>query len=138
MKLLRYMREGISHLVIIFAAMLLTFWVTDRFNTAMAFINHPMTKGLMGLFVLCAVAVSLFLLLDRRSALRAARLGVGIFNLILSAYLFVLLVWDLVAPERVLFGSDLVKFYLLGTVICAIAASVFGICCRRMSLEKTA
>lgn len=36
----------LPHLCIVISLMLLIFFVTDRFNSAMAFINHAMTKRL--------------------------------------------------------------------------------------------
>lgn len=136
MKLVRYMKEWISHLTLIFAVMLLTFWVTDRFNTAMAFINHDMTKGLMLAFSLCSLAVAIFLLTDRTPYVRKARAVMGIVTLIGAVGLAALLVIDRMAPEQLLFVGDAVKFTLLGVVLCGIVTSVLGIASRRASAPK--
>lgn len=136
MKIVKYMKEWISHLTLIFAVMLLTFWVTDRFNTAMAFINHDMTKGLMLIFSLCSMAVAIFLLTDRTPYVRKARAVMGIVTLIGGVGLAALLVIDRTSPQLLLFVGDTVKFYLCGTLLLAVASSVLGIASRRASAPK--
>ena len=136
MKIVQYMKEWISHLTLIFAVMLLTFWVTDRFNSAMAFINHDMTKGLMLAFALCSLSVAIFLLTDRTAYVRKARLVFGILTLIGAVGLAVLLVIDRTSPQLLLFVGDAVKFYLFGTLLLAVTSSVLGIASRRASAPK--
>lgn len=131
MKFKRYLVEILSHLLIIWSVMLLTFWVTDRFNTAMAFINHFMTKGLLWGFALVNLAVVGFLAADRRSPLGSLRKGVGILSTVLSVGMMLFLGIDLAKPALLLFTNDLVKFYLLGFVLCGLFGAVLGIVCRR-------
>lgn len=131
MKFKRYLVEILSHLLIIWSVMLLTFWVTDRFNTAMAFINHSMTKGLLFGFALVNLVIVGGLMADRKSPLSALRMGVGILSGLLTAGMIVLLGLELAKPELLLFVNDLCKGYLLGFVLCGLFGSVLGIVCRR-------
>ena len=48
------LKRLIPHAVIIISAMYVVFFLIDRVNASMAFINNPITKGL--LLVLCALA----------------------------------------------------------------------------------
>ena len=49
------MRKLLPHATIIIAAMYLVFFVIDRFNEPMAFVNNRMTKDL--LLAMCAMSV---------------------------------------------------------------------------------
>ncbi len=123
----RMIKECISHLSVIWAMMLLTFWVTDRFNTAMAFINHPMTKGLLLVFALSITAIAILLLTHRKNSLTPLQVGMAIPTLLIAAGLMVLLMADYFAPKLLLFVSEIVKGYLLGTILCGLAIAIFGI-----------
>ena len=56
----------LPHLCIVLAVMLLTFFVTDRFNRAMAFINNDITKWLLAVFCVLAIFVSVLLIIRQR------------------------------------------------------------------------
>ncbi|MDD3243735.1 MAG: hypothetical protein PHD32_08440 [Eubacteriales bacterium] len=61
------LRKIIPHATIILATMMLVFFCIDRVNTAMAFINNDITKWLLCLFSICAIATSVYLIAsDRR------------------------------------------------------------------------
>ncbi len=112
----------IPHLCIIIALMLLTFFVTDRFNTAMAFINHSMTKCLLTGYLLLLCACLLLLLLRRRVRQSMLRLFLCLVLALLTGSMSVLLIVDFVRPSLLLFTYDPVK--------CLIAAlSLAGILC---------
>ena len=68
-------RKLLPHAVIIISMMYFVFFFIDKVNTAMNFINNPLTKGL--LFALCvlSIAQSVMLIGDnrRRERLRASR-----------------------------------------------------------------
>lgn len=48
----------LPHLVIILSVMILTFFVIDRFNEAMAFLNNDITKCLAALLALLSLTLS--------------------------------------------------------------------------------
>lgn len=48
----------LPHLVIILSVMILTFFVIDRFNEAMAFLNNDITKCLAALLALLSLILS--------------------------------------------------------------------------------
>ena len=132
----RFFKEAPSHLSLIWALMLLTFWITDRFNSAMAFINHPLTKGLLTLFALATMLMALILLTDRTSLSLPWRIVLSLPTFLLSAGLAVLPVLDHKNPRLLLFVNDTVKFYLLGVVLWGLFIAVFGICRRRAAWNK--
>lgn len=66
------LRKLLPHAAIILSAMYFVFFFIDRVNSAMAFIDNDITKGL--LFALCVISVINSVLLirdDRRRARRA-------------------------------------------------------------------
>jgi len=107
----------------------LTLFITDRFNTSMAFVNHNYTKAL----ALAAVAV--FAL----TALSALASGLGspairLFMLItafLEVALLVLILVDRYVPSAILFTKDPVKFTFA-------AVAVFGLVTALMLQMKNA
>lgn len=64
------LRKLLPHAAIILSGMYFVFFFIDRVNSAMAFINNRITKGL--LFALCVVAVieSIWLIRDERNKVR--------------------------------------------------------------------
>lgn len=67
------LRKLLPHAAIILSAMYLVFFLIDRVNKAMAFINNEITKHL--LLVLCAIAVieALWLIRDERRKVRQSQ-----------------------------------------------------------------
>ena len=59
-----------AHLSLVLGLMLLAFYITDLYNTAMAFINHPMTKTLASILSVLVIGVSAWLILQRRGLLQ--------------------------------------------------------------------
>jgi hypothetical protein len=58
----------LPHLSIILSGMLLTFFIIDRVNTAMAFINNDITKWLIGISaVLSMIVAGMLIHCQRRS-----------------------------------------------------------------------
>ena len=133
----KFFKEALSHLTVIWGVMLLTFWVTDQFNSAMAFINHDMTKGLFLAFALTALAVGLFLVTDRTPLYRSLRIGGGAFSLVCSVSVITLVVLDHYAPRLLLFVNDGVKIALLGAILGGICAAILGIAYRRSAYNQS-
>ena len=64
------LRKLLPHAALILSAMYLVFFCIDRVNSAMLFINNPITKGLLlALCTVCAVE-SVWLIRDDRRAQR--------------------------------------------------------------------
>lgn len=133
----RLCKEAISHLTVIWGLMLLTFWVTDQFNSAMAFINHDMTKGLLFAFALTTLSVGLFLVTDRAPLWQPLRTGIGALSLLGAAGVIALLIVDRYFPRLLLFVNDGVKFALLCAILWGICAAILGICYRRVAYNQT-
>lgn len=64
------LRKYLPHAAIILSGMYLVFFLIDRVNSAMAFINNPITKRLI--LALCAIACleSVWLIRDERRKVR--------------------------------------------------------------------
>lgn len=56
----------LPHLTIILAGMFLVFCIIDRFNTAMHFIDSSLSKGLLFVFCLSALATAALLVAKNR------------------------------------------------------------------------
>ncbi len=115
-----------AHLSVIWSLMLLTFYVTDRYNTAMAFINHDMTKGLT-VFLAVGTAVSaLGLLLHKWAGKRRLllRLCFALPALLTALASAVLVAIDRAVPRYILFTYDSVKGVLALLAVTSIAASI--------------
>ena len=55
----RFFSHLLPHLTIILSVMILTFFVIDRFNEAMAFLNNDITKILTALLALLALILGI-------------------------------------------------------------------------------
>lgn len=53
--------QMLPHVCIVLSVVLMTFFVTDRFNEAMAFINNDMTKWMLCVMCVCTFIVSVML-----------------------------------------------------------------------------
>lgn len=66
-KFLRFLKALLPHLTLILSLMMLTFFVIDLFNDAMAFLNNSLTKNLLGVFSLCAGVLSVLAILENEN-----------------------------------------------------------------------
>ena len=57
------------HINIIISGVYITFYIIDLKNSAMAFINNPVTKFLILVLALCSVVSSIFLIVYQRNSL---------------------------------------------------------------------
>lgn len=97
------------HLTVVISLMILTFFVTDRFNTAMAFINHSMTKRLLVVYLLC-YALCLIDLIRREKVRRSLpQICLSILSILLVGGIAILLALDFAFPARLLLTFDLPK-----------------------------
>lgn len=60
----------LPHINIALAVTLLTLFVTDRFNRAMAFINNDITKWMLAVFCITVVIEAIYLSVIHRKAVR--------------------------------------------------------------------
>lgn len=57
----------LPHVTLILALMMLTFFVIDCFNEAMAFLNNTLTKRLLCVFSVCAIILSVAVIVSREN-----------------------------------------------------------------------
>lgn len=67
------LRKWLPHAAILLSNMYLVFFVLDRVNRAMAFINNGITKGLLVLLSLISIFNACLLIHDRRERIRTAQ-----------------------------------------------------------------
>ncbi|MGI6326567.1 MAG: hypothetical protein ACOX1U_06330 [Saccharofermentanales bacterium] len=60
------LKKVLPHICIIISVMMLTFYVIDRVNSAMSFLNNDIFKNLLLVYCLAVIATSIFLIADNR------------------------------------------------------------------------
>lgn len=65
-KFLNVLENLLPHAVIVSAALLFTCFVVDRFNRAMGFINNNITKWILAVFCLMAIALAVLYIVRQR------------------------------------------------------------------------
>ena len=122
--MLRRIKGLLPHAAILICNMYIVFYLIDRVNKAMNFIDNGLTKGL--LLVLCLIALYNARRLSR-IYLRRNRPGAAALPLlsgVMCAILLLLLPGDLIWPGVNLFLNEAVKLFLLATCV---ASAVCGI-----------
>lgn len=66
MKIFGFLRDLLPHLTIALAIVLLSFFILDRFNRAMAFINNNITKWMLAVFCVLVIAQGVLYIIGRR------------------------------------------------------------------------
>ena len=127
-----------AHFTLILSLMLLTFAITDQFNSAMAFINHPLTKELISALVITNLLTIVSLVLSSGSWGRILRLITGTIWCVLSVATGTILVIDYLYPARILFTLSSVKYLLIALAALSILFSLFTIVCRRKAALQRA
>ena len=56
--MMRYIKSALPHICVILSGLFITFFIVDKFNAEMAFINNDASKLLLLLFCIVSVAVS--------------------------------------------------------------------------------
>ncbi|MBQ8288212.1 MAG: hypothetical protein IJX76_05505 [Clostridia bacterium] len=135
MKIWKMISNACAHLSIVWSLMLLTFYVTDRYNDKMAFINHDMTKGLVTVLAASTLVCAVYLLLLRGRAL-LLRLCLSIPASLAAIASAVLLAVDRIVPRYILFTYDDVKAVLAVLAVTSIAASLLLIVLDRRALRR--
>lgn len=63
---MRTLRNLFPHICLILSGVFITFFILDKFNGEMAFINNDASKLMLLLFCLVSIVVSMMLILQRR------------------------------------------------------------------------
>ena len=63
-KFLSFLTKILPHLLLILGFMLLTFFVIDKINPSMAFLNNNLTKTITALFALLAIIHSVIFIIS--------------------------------------------------------------------------
>ncbi len=69
---MRRVATALPHVCIVLSGMLTTFFVIDRFNSAMQFMDNEGTKWLVFALSLCSVACAILLIASQRREARDA------------------------------------------------------------------
>ena len=124
------------HLSLILSLMLLTFAITDRFNSAMAFINHPMTKHLICVLSVFNLLSAVRLCLVNHPSGRPFRLIIAIGWGLVSLLTAGLLIFDYISPSYILFTKDIVKLHLCLLAAASVLCSILLIAVQRKAVLK--
>ena len=112
------------HLIIITSTLLLTLWVTDRFNGAMHFIAHDMTSWLV--IIVAAVFAfqsAVYLAGTDSKGARLVYKTVAVLGCVIAIYLMTVCLTDLSSGTVPLMLKDSNKFALLGYCIVSVMSS---------------
>lgn len=126
------------HLSLILSLMLLTFSVTDHFNTAMAFINHPMTKTLIAVLAVFNLLTAVRFAFLSEAHTRAVRMIASLTMVVLSFTGATLLCMDEFYPDRALFTTEGVKTVLAVLAVLSVVFSILLIVLQRREAAKLA
>ena len=66
-KFLRFLEALLPHLVLILSLVLLTYFVIDQFNEAMAFLANAITKWMLCLFCILTLTLALVSILRKKN-----------------------------------------------------------------------
>ncbi len=111
-----------STLLCALSLVFLTCFITDRFNTAMAFINNPYTKILL-LWSIPIFAVVLVLTIGQKLAVNPVPILMSQYAIAQIA-LAVLVIVDRFVPSAILFTREPVKILFAAASLLGIAVSV--------------
>ncbi len=124
------------HLCIVISLMLLIFFVTDRFNSAMAFINHAMTKRLLVIELLFCGLCALLLGVGARVYKSKFGILMAILTALLAVIMAVLLLVDHLSPAMLLLTQALAKTVIALLSACSIPSCLLLIRFQRRSTVK--
>lgn len=135
-RFLRGLFTFLPHLVIAVSVTLLTLSITDRFNTAMAFINHPMTKGLILFYCIISLIVCVNLLI-RRLGRTVAGLVPSLVCVLVNVSMLTALLYDRINPAQILFARDLGKnLIMLNTVVSLVHSAYTAAINRSIAMRR--
>ncbi|MBO5779423.1 MAG: hypothetical protein J6R82_07635 [Clostridia bacterium] len=145
MKIWKLASNTCAHLSIVWSLMLLTFYITDRYNPAMAFIDHDMTKGLIVLLSLTTLICVGELLFENRKNRRLLPAISSILAGLSAPAALILIVLDYSMVKRfeaglsrvapLLFTNDYTKGALALLAVTSIAAAISLIVLHRSASE---
>lgn len=137
LKMIRAILYALSHLGIGSGMTLLTFYVVDRFNTAMAFVDHPMSKKLLLAFSIALIVISAVEIAD--IIFRGRKLWLGIIPtlaLMSAACAVCLVTLDALEPERILFTKNAVKTVFAADAVTGVASCICYVAMRRSTKRR--
>lgn len=118
---------AVSHLLLAVSLVFLTLAIADRFNSAMAFINHNFTKKVLFAVLIPEVffsAIMFVCTVRKKKPLRA----VGyLFGALVCTALLTLLTVDFINPKLILFSKKTVKAVIFAVAVIGIFNSVIAI-----------
>lgn len=123
----RYFKAVVAflpHLVIAMSITLLTLSITDHFNTAMAFINHSMTKGLIVIYCLISLSVclSVFVRCIGKNLYRAV---LPLVCTLMAVAMLTAVFYDWTYPREILFAKDSGKVLIFVNTLISLANAVY-------------
>lgn len=125
----------LPHLIIAMSLTLLTLSITDHYNTAMAFINHPMTKRLILIYCLLSLTVCVILMV-RRMNYGIKKIALPLICTAVTVAMLMVLIYDRVYPREILFARDFGKALIFAdTIVSLVNAAYTAAVNRRIALR---
>lgn len=126
----------LPHLIIAMSVTLLTLSITDHYNTAMAFINHPMTKLLLLIYGLLSLAVCVMMIVySMEHGLQKALLP--LICTVASAVLLTALFYDQLYPRDILFVRDFGKTLIFVNTMVSLVNAAYTAKVRRNAAMRS-
>ena len=136
MKCVRSALYVLAHLIVAMSLTLLTLSITNHFNSAMAFIDHDMSKTLMAVLSLSVLIESVFFIpkfvSDRHLLLCLPTVAAALVSILLIC----LLLTDLSDRSLILFTKQFARVVVGISAVSSFFSAVTIICCMRRMSKK--
>lgn len=136
MKVLRRLLLILPHAVIVIALMMLTFSIINKINTAMGFINHPMTEGLLIAFAILTLLADIYLLSYQIAYGRYLLCLIPLPSVLSSIGAILLVLYNHRYPAANILTKPLAENLIIADAIAALIAALFLFAMNRIMLAR--
>lgn len=136
MKFFRFLNALLPHVTIVISLMMLTFSIINKINTAMAFINHYMTKNLMVVFCIVTLLLTAFLTARLIVSGKYLMTALPILAIILTVGLSMVLFYDYTTPRDILFTKAPVENLIIAQSVAALLSGIFASVLNRKAAKR--
>ena len=128
----------LPHCAILICNMYIVFFLIDRVNTAMAFIDNDITKGLLAAMCLISIWCSALLMKKKRRRGRGIRRFIAGLNMLACVGGLLLIAADYIWIKLLIFNGIPAKYAALGVCLMTLLNSIVLIACNRAAMRRLA
>lgn len=128
----------LPHCAILICNMYIVFFLIDRVNTAMAFIDNDITRGLLAAMCLISIWCAALLMRKKRRRGRALRRFIAGLNLLACIGGLLLIAADYLLPGLLLFNGAPAKIACLAVCLITLLNGAALIGCSRAAIRRAA